>query len=174
MKTLTIHPSDKTTDVLKPIYNAIDTDVYNGSDYTVLRKTILQYERFIIMGHGTPYGLLNWRKDYVFGIQKEITDIFRKNDTNIYIWCNANRYVESNDLKGFATGMIISEPMEAEWFNIEYTPEMIEESNILFANSIRDNLNDDIPKMVYGVRNQYSSETNPIIKFNMKNIHGYI
>lgn len=173
MKTLIIHPSDPTTDVLKSIYKAFETvDVYNGRNTDELKQLVSNYDRFIVMGHGTPYGLLDVNKNYLFGYGMVTT--FKNNDTNIYIWCKANDYVKDLNLKGFATGMIISELKEARWYDIKCTLGQIEESNELFVNSIKDNLSSDIQKMVFGVRKQYYSETNPIIKFNMKNIYGYI
>jgi hypothetical protein len=60
MKTLVIHPQDPTTDFLKPIYQALpDTTVVTGGVFKdEIIDLIMQHDRVIMLGHGTPHGLL--------------------------------------------------------------------------------------------------------------------
>ena len=60
MKTLVIHPDDRSTDFLKPIYSDItDATVLNGRgiDKKEVYELIKEHERIIMLGHGSPGGL---------------------------------------------------------------------------------------------------------------------
>ena len=122
-KTLVIHTQDKSTDFLKVIYEGKGYDVLNefGLKYQSnpnakkeLIKVMEQYERIIMLGHGTPHGLLNVEDGMYVGyiIDREFEDILAKKET-ISIWCNSDRFFELLGIKGFHTGMIISEVREA-------------------------------------------------------------
>ena len=68
MKTLIIHPADPTTDFLKPIYGnnelLIPDTVINGNMQHIsksgMKQLIKEHDRIIMMGHGTPWGLLGY------------------------------------------------------------------------------------------------------------------
>ena len=61
MKTLVIHPKDKTTDFLKRIYQNIPnkTVITGGIDQESLNQLIEMHDRILFMGHGSPYGLFS-------------------------------------------------------------------------------------------------------------------
>ena len=62
MKTLVVHPDDRTTDFLKPIYNSLsDTTVLTGGTYSSIEMNNLieSHERVIMLGHGWQHGLLS-------------------------------------------------------------------------------------------------------------------
>ena len=63
MKTLVIHPKDRTTEVLSKIYENHKEDWTIVTDYNIseskLKKLIKKHDRIIMLGHGTPMGLLN-------------------------------------------------------------------------------------------------------------------
>lgn len=60
MKTLVIHPKDKTTDFLKPIYYGRGfTVITGGMTKADVAKEIDAHDHIIMMGHGTPQGLLS-------------------------------------------------------------------------------------------------------------------
>jgi hypothetical protein len=61
MSVLIIHTKDSTTDFLKPIYAPIPskTIVYGGVTKTELKELIPNNDRVIMLGHGTPWGLLS-------------------------------------------------------------------------------------------------------------------
>ena len=58
---LVIHPSDRSTDFLKKVYEGKGYDVINDcriSDFDLLYE-IIHHDKIIMMGHGTPGGLIN-------------------------------------------------------------------------------------------------------------------
>jgi hypothetical protein len=55
---------------------------------------------------------------------------------NIYIWCNADRFVNMYYLKGFYTGMFISEYSEASYCEVPTFIDEVEQSNALFASIV--------------------------------------
>ena len=122
-KTLVIHVQDKSTDFLKVIYEGKGYDVMNefGLEYQrnpnakeELIKKMEEYDRIIMLGHGTPTGLLNVDNGHYVGyiIDRDFVKVLAKKET-ISIWCYSNRFFEPYNIKGFHTGMIISEIAEA-------------------------------------------------------------
>ncbi len=61
MKNLIIHPADASTDFLKPIYvNISDAIVLNGgATKDQVKELIVQHDRIIMLGHGSPFGLFS-------------------------------------------------------------------------------------------------------------------
>ena len=178
MKTLVIHPTDTSTDFLKLIYESTDYTVIND---TVTKKKIKDeincHDRIIIMGHGTELGLLristsrNHRYDYF--IDSRYVYLLRQK-LCIFIWCNADEFVKKHKLKGFYTGMIISENEEANLFCINCEYSHIEASNILFAKAIKDSINSSdmlsTAKSIYNTKSSVN-KANPIIKFNETHLY---
>ncbi len=123
MKTLVIHPSDPSTDMLK--------HVYMGKDYTViqnpnvspeaLRQAIIAHDRIIMLGHGVPQGLIDPNVMTRRGghsrwylIDDSFGKLLKTKDT-VSIWCYSDQYFLRHGIKGFHTGMIISEVKEAQY-----------------------------------------------------------
>jgi len=134
MKTLVVHPDDRSTDFLKKIYlNKPDWTIINDPMTCRSRKEITSlikaHGRIIMMGHGHPYGL------FFSCINPEIVYLLREK-LCVCIWCNADQFVQKYGLRGFYTGMFISEVNEARYFNIETTQEKIDYSNNLFATEL--------------------------------------
>ena len=63
-KTLIIHPDDRSTDFLKPIYASIEkaTIITGGKSKNEVVELIEQHDRTIILGHGSPNGLFAMRQ----------------------------------------------------------------------------------------------------------------
>ena len=87
----------------------------------------------------------------------------------IFIWCNADRFVETHQLKGLYSGMFISETMEAAYCGLPGTSQdIVTESNNYFASEF--GKVSGVPlveayeyiKYTYGVL----AEDNPIAKYN--------
>lgn len=116
--TLVIHPEDETTACLKALYKDKDWDVISDihtSDKEV-REAIQSHDRIIMLGHGTPQGLLCSDGSDRFAryiIDTSHGELFKGKDT-FSVWCNSDRYFRALGLHGFHTGMIISEVGE-EW-----------------------------------------------------------
>ncbi len=56
-----------------------------------------------------------------------------KNKDNIFIWCNANKFVETDQLNGFYSGMFISEFLEVVMYDYDVEDSVINESNHRFS-----------------------------------------
>lgn len=167
MKTLVIHPSDPTTDFLKVIYQDKDWTIINSTvSKKVLKESIKSHDRIVMLGHGTEKGLANSNWDGV--ITSELVYLLREK-LCVAIWCNANVFFEKYDLKGFYTGMIISEYDEAIHCCINTTYQEIEESNLLFASSIAEAI--DSEDMIAVAKNAYISDgLNRTMDYNDKNL----
>ena len=61
MKTLIIHPDDRSTDFLKPIYSGLSntTVLTENISQPALKEAIVEHDQIIMMGHGSPSGLFN-------------------------------------------------------------------------------------------------------------------
>lgn len=171
MKTLVIHPSDPTTAFLKIIYeNEPWTVVDQTCGKDELKELIKNHDRIIMMGHGTTYGLLSSmsNKNINFIIDPSLVYLLKEKKC-FYIWCDADYFVTKYKLKGFFTGMIISESSEAEFYKIEATKNEIDQSNIMFAQSIKKSI--DSKNIAQDISKTYSSNTNPVIIFNAQRLY---
>jgi len=169
MKTLVIHPDDRTTDFLSTIYSdQPDWTVINyDCSKSFLKSQISAHERIIMLGHGIPLGLLGYSR---LVINPNFVYLLRDpNKQYVYIWCNADQFVQIYKLHGFFTGMVISEPQEASWFNIDVTDDEINYSNWLFANSIKNAIDTD--NFHQNVKATYYDIDNPVINFNKQRIY---
>lgn len=137
MKTLVIHPSDRTTDMLCLIYKNRDWTVCrdNGISDEELRELIKTHDRIIMLGHGTPYGLINSRRSgYI--VNSSHVDLLKEKEC-ISIWCKSDEFFSKYNIPGFHTGMIISE-VDEEYYMLGYAPLNEEEilNNMLFFSRI--------------------------------------
>ena len=179
MKTLVIHPDDRSTDFLKPIYNKLDDVTLVTGNWT--RKEIIEgiqtHDQVMMMGHGSPGGLFAvgqfWPQDafsaYIIGA--DMVEALSQKDNNIFIWCNADQFVTRHGLKGFYTGMFISETGEATYCGLPGTPQyIVDESNHGFVNILREKLQDtrDTSLLFEQTSGTYSiiADINPVAKYN--------
>lgn len=177
MKTLIIHPTDPTTDFLKPIYenNGIENmTVINQPDYPSfkLKQLMIESDRIIMLGHGTPQGLIGKGR---FIIDSSYVYLLRIKEC-IGIWCHCNQFFEKYNIKGLCSSMFISEIEESEYYNIISNINDITTSNNNFTNHLKHNINLKNIKYIYeNVINSYSllSESNNVIKFNVNGIKYY-
>jgi len=165
MKTLIIHPKDSTTDFLTEIYSDKDWTVINSNvSSKFLKEQIKLHDRIVMLGHGTEQGLIGFNK---FVINSSLVYLLREKYC-VCIWCNADLFVKKYDLKGFYTGMIVSEFEEALMYGLPIGFEFIKESNIDFANAIKNSIDsenflDDVKKLYEG--------NSAIVEFNRKNLY---
>lgn len=183
MKTLVIHPSDRSTDFLKIIYerhlNDKDWTILTESDtltYKGLEKLINENDRIIMMGHGLKFGLINPNhafKKLAYGlvIDDGFAKLLKTKDT-VSIWCWSDQYFRKHNIKGFHTGMIISEVHEAA-YAIGKTPldkKQTLENMEMFARTVRDCIDNTNPyEMQKYVLEHYVGE-DEVTKFNRNNI----
>ena len=182
MKTLVIHPSDRSTDFLKIIYenhkNDSEWTILNHSDtltYKELKDMIKAHDRIIMMGHGLPHGLMNPYR--AFGnlggltIDSSFANLLRTKDT-ISIWCWSDEYFRHHKIKGLHTGMIISEVEEAR-YAIGKTPldkKQTLENMEMFARAFRDCIDNTDPKEIQKYVLEHYVGDDEVTEFNRKNV----
>ena len=181
MKTLVIHPKDKSTDFLSPIYAGLDnvTLVTGGWSQSQIQEAIQTHDQVMMMGHGSPNGLFavgQFPNENGYVIGSSLVETLSQKDNNIFIWCNADRFVDYYGLKGFYSGMFISEVGEAFYCGVkDFTPEAVNESNDTFARQLGDCLlGTRDPEAIYGqIREHYGAlaETNLIAAYNHKRLY---
>lgn len=191
MKTLVIHPDDRSTDFLCPIYltdtghpRFDDISIFRGGQtINEIKEAIQTHDQVIMMGHGSPSGLFSlglfegegpYRPWFVVGY--EMVDLLKQKDNNIFIWCNADQFVVRNKLKGFYTGMFISETGEASYCGLPGTSqETVDESNNGFVNIFRDAIQKtrDTSLLLEQTNDLYSiiAQNNPVAKYNYNRLY---
>ena len=144
MKTFVLHPDDRSTDFLKEIYRGKGYTVVTRWDISgvALKAMIESHDRIIMMGHGSPHGLIGFSSIFM---NPNFIKLLQTKDC-VCIWCNADKYVIPHNIKGFFTGMFISEVGEADYYGIKISQEGIDKSNRDFAFEMRLCLDHDNPK----------------------------
>ena len=71
-------------------------------------------EPVLLLGHGCPYGLYDLR--YGLVLTDADAELLKDRPNLVGIWCYASDYASRHGLKGFFSGMFISEEPEA-WVN---------------------------------------------------------
>lgn len=182
MKTLIIHPDDRSTDFLCPIYQTA-TNRLKFDDVTVFRggqsrdqvlEAIQTHDQIIMMGHGSPGGLFSmgqFGSSFGYVIGHDTVDLLKEKDNNIFIWCNADQFVQQHELKGFYTGMFISETGEAAYCGLPGTPQdQVDESNHGFVKIFSEALQGtrDTSLLLEQTNDKYSliAGINPVAKYN--------
>lgn len=165
MKTLVIHPKDSTTDFLSVIYSDKDWTVINkNTSKKILKEQIKTHDRIVMLGHGTKEGLIGFNRlvidsTWVYLLREKIC---------VCIWCNADVFVEKYGLKGFYTGMIISEYEEAIMCCVPTNSFWINESNTDFALAIKNSIDDE--NMLEKAKLLYEGNTS-VVEFNRNNLY---
>lgn len=143
MKTLVIHPDDRSTDFLRPIYNKLldKTVLTRSCTKDALLALIEVHDQIIMLGHGSPNGLFNvsnlgW-ETYVIG---NWNVDYLENKQLVSVWCHADLFMEKHQLSGLYSGMFISEVNEAKMYGIPTTQEEVNESNNLFSKTVGQNI----------------------------------
>lgn len=181
MTTLVIHPKDRTTNFLKRIYKDIPnkTVITGGTDRQSIIQLIGMHDRILLMGHGSPNGLFTagqfefntpgmLSSSYVIG--DGCVEALRKKDNVLYLWCNADRFVNYHKLKGLYSGMFISETDEARYCRVKANQTQVTESNDLFAYLLGEQLATSKPlnEIHQIVKSLYSemAEYNSVAEYN--------
>lgn len=174
MKTLIIHPRDSSTSFLDIVYSPIEdkTIVTGGISKKELNEMIQSHDRVMMMGHGSPFGLFSVGKfkdanGYI--IDHTTVSLLKNKKHNVFIWCNADKFVNEHKLKGFYSGMFISEVGEAMYCGLPGTPqEVVDESNYGFCNIIAKHINGDTNVIYENVKKEYGiiAEDNSVAYYN--------
>ena len=112
LKTLVVHPIDKTTDTLSEIYKNKDWKIIRSiPSKSELKRLIKSHDRIIMMGHGCSNGLLSSNKKNLI-IDSSMVQFLRDKQC-VGIWCYADQFFRRYKIPYACTGMIISEYEEA-------------------------------------------------------------
>ena len=177
-KTLVIHPQDRSTDFLKPIYANIPnvTVITGGKTQKEINQLIDEHDRIIMMGHGCPDGLFSiGRFPDSHGLVISNSNVpHLMNKENIGIWCNADGFFKPRNLPGFFSGMFISEVGEA-WYCLrkDYPRKDVEESNDVFAQILGEHSTKDLNVIHEKVTNEYGkfAESSDIARYNNNRLY---
>jgi hypothetical protein len=179
MKSLIIHPKDPTTAFLTGIYNNLPnkTIITGGITKDELLKDILDHDRVLMLGHGSPAGLFSVGQFPItdsFIIDASMIESLRSKTNNIFIWCYADQFVKRHNLNGFTTGMFISEKAEAflmGYWNV--SEDIITESNNTFSSFVAKHLNEPLDVLYENVIKEYGvlAQTNPIVRYNWERLY---
>lgn len=170
MKTLVIHPLDPSTEFLREIYANINcTVVRHPHPRRELDALIESHDQVIGLGHGSPQGLFGWWGGMVYAIGALQAPLLADKE-HIYIWCHADQYVKKHNLKGFSSGMFISEVAEAQMYGINAPRTQVEVSNYAFAYTLGRCLEKRMgAKRIYEtVTKEYFEPADPVVTFNAK------
>jgi len=178
MKNLVIHPTDASTDFLKPIYaNISDATIMNsGIGKGQVAKSILEHDRIIMLGHGSPFGLFSigqFQGSNGYVIDFTMVPLLKDKEC-ISIWCNADQFMNKHGLYGFYSGMFISEVGEAMYCGLPGTEqETVTTSNNYFAQLLGEVINEPM-SVIYGhVKENYGllTEDNPVALYNHNRLY---
>ena len=176
-KTLVIHPDDRSTDFLKPIYENLEGDVniVTGGYYkSTIRAFIDQADRIIMLGHGSPGGLFSVGKFYGsegYIVDETMVASLGNKPNNMYIWCNADKFVNRFHLKGFYSGMFISEYSEAAYCNTPANPGDVEKSNDLFSAIVGRNIMLEAKELCDKAKLEYYLSENKVAEYNNQRLY---
>lgn len=179
MKTLIIHPEDPSTSFLDIVYNSIPdkTLVTGNMSKDDLREMMKDYDRIMMMGHGSPYGLFSvgqFKSTNGYVIDKTMVNELKKRKNNVFIWCNADQFVRYQQLKGFYSGMFISEVAEALYCGLPGTKQdVVDESNYGFCHILSEYINEDTKTIYENVRSEYKiiAHENPVALYNYNRLY---
>lgn len=180
-KTLVIHPNDRSTDFLRPIYAGIEnkTVVTGGINKAELRELIKSHDRVMMMGHGAPGGLFAMGQfifhefEYLIGVNE--VDLLKEKEDNVFIWCNADQFVNKHNLKGLYSGMFISEVGEATYCGLPGTEqEEVDISNNYFAYLLGELIvNNDLSAAYSALKTEYGqlAESSKVANYNHNRLY---
>jgi len=182
MKRLIIHPDDRSTDFLKPIYSQLkNTTIIPGGlrRQLEIHELIQSHDQVVMLGHGFTDGLLSVNQ---FGLNPFIIDArcakyLSEKESNIFIWCYASDFVRKHKLKGYCSGMFISEELEALYHNVDATEDQINLSNDLFAFALGEAMQHgySLQKTYEYVNSKYEAiaDGNLVVQYNLERLRWY-
>jgi hypothetical protein len=180
MKTLIIHPEDSSTTFLKAVYQPVPdkTVITGGVTREQLSELIALHDRVMMLGHGCQAGLLSvgqFPGAGIFLVDNRLVPYLEKKKNSVFIWCNADHFVEYYELDGFYSGMFVSEVGEAEVMGLsEITQDVVDQSNHYFGHIAGKYINDSSPATICGnVKREYGVlvPVNPVVSYNHERLY---
>jgi len=175
MKTLVIHPEDKTTYFLKAVYSKLKnyTLITSGSKNEV-NRAISSHDRIMMLGHGSSSGLLSVGQfEGIYVIDSETAPLLKEKEC-VFIWCHADKFVKAHGLKGLFSGMFVSEVVESRLVGIGKVPqEIVDESNSIFSYNLGLGIGRDLYHAYHRMMNVYErlAETNVVANYNARRLY---
>ena len=178
MTNLVIHPTDASTDFLKPIYaNITDATIMNGGvSKDQVAKAINEHDRIIMLGHGSPYGLFSigqFTGNNGYVIDESMVPLLLDKEC-ISIWCNADQFMNKHQLYGFYSGMFISEVGEAMYCGLPgMEQETVTASNDYFAELLGEVIDEPLSIIYEHIMDNYRliTEDNPVALYNHNRLY---
>jgi len=167
MKTLVIHPFDHSTKFLEDIYAGLDCTVHRTN--RSVRSLIKQHDRIICLGHGTENGLLQIPYNGNFLVDSRHVQLLREKEC-IFIWCRAKLFMKKYGLKGFATGMFISEMDEALTYCVPFERLDIDTSNRAFGAIVKKYIDLPVDQLLEKVKGEYGQLSSYVSQFNLSEL----
>lgn len=180
MKTLIIHPNDGSTSFLDIVYNDVPnkTVITKNAPRENLIYLMKTHDRVMMMGHGSPRGLFSvgaFRGKLGMVIDQEFVKILKEKDNSVFIWCNADKFVEKYNLRGFYTGMFVSEVGEAMYCGLSsfVNQDDVDESNLGFCNIMAQAINEDQEVLHEHVKKWYGrmATWNEVAEYNCDRLY---
>lgn len=180
-KTLIIHPNDRSTDFLKEIYSKIsDATIITSGNIGQVNEEIMKHDRVMMMGHGSPWGLFSVGqfagiegKYNGYVIDHDTVSLLRDKEC-VFIWCNADKFVNRYELNGLYSGMFISEVSEAYSCGLPGTSqEVVDESNNTFAELLGSVINKSLNEAYHYTKYFYDqlAEVNTVAEYNSARLY---
>lgn len=136
------------THFLSKVYEGVDNvRILINPSSEELERALLEdpSETLLAMGHGTSCGLLasNWSG---FVLDPEMAKRVNLKDRNVIgIWCYADRFAQSNGLKGFFTSMFVSNQMEANMYGFSTMETDVFHEVELFTQRVNTLIKNNVP-----------------------------
>lgn len=145
---IVVHPYDPSTVMLGKVYEGLDNVTL--FDSYKQRKELLEAlaaapreEPVLLLGHGCPGGLYDLR--YGLILNDGDAELLKDRPNLIGIWCYASSYAAKHHLKGFFSGMFISEGIEASCMGVDATEEEANKYAWDFSQRLGDLLRQGLP-----------------------------
>jgi hypothetical protein len=180
MKVLVIHPKDPSTEFLNIVYENIPdkTVITGGINRKELADLIDTHDRVMMLGHGCSKGLFSiYQFKNIWNgliIDESLVWLLNEKTDNVFIWCNADQFVNKHGLKGFFSGMFISEVAEAKYCGLlGMDQEIVTESNLEFCNILSKHINEGKETIYENVMKEYGviAENNPVAFYNYNRLY---
>lgn len=179
MTTLIIHPDDRSTDFLRPIYQDLKhkTVITGPITRDGLHALIRAHDRIIGLGHGSPSGLFSMSSggfgSYILGASE--VEVLREKEL-VGVWCHCNQFMERHKLGGIYSGMFCSEVSECRYYGLnEVTQADVNESNDAFARILGEEIlrSEDQVVVWANVRDRYTdlAKHNLVVEYNSGRWH---
>ncbi len=173
MNKLVIHPNDPSTTFLSKVYENLSdvTLVRGGVEKNELMTMVDSHDQVIMLGHGTPHGLMSVGQfpGRGFVIDDSFAPTLAKKNNSIFVWCNADQYVDWNMLRGFYTGMFVSEVSEAYMMGLRGVGQSdVDESNYAFVDILNQVAHEHPETMHASMKDRYGvlAHCNPVAQYN--------